>query len=55
MTRRRGPFRNERMLREGRPNCAVGFPGGTGTADMTKRRLAYGITPLSVDAALQPW
>ncbi|MCS3449808.1 hypothetical protein M2222_001371 [Bradyrhizobium elkanii] len=48
-----GPFRNERMLREGRPNCAVGFPGGNGTLDMTERCLAYGITPLSVETAFR--
>lgn len=29
-----GGIRNGRMLREGRPNRAVGFPGGRGTADM---------------------
>jgi YspA, cpYpsA-related SLOG family/Domain of unknown function (DUF4326) len=43
-----GPFRNERMLREGRPSLAVGFPGGKGTLDMTERCLQYGITPLRV-------
>ncbi len=41
-----GPFRNERMLREGRPLCAVGFPGGKGTLDMTKRCLEYGVRVL---------
>jgi len=40
-----GPFRNERMLREGRPDSAVGFPGGKGTRDMAIRCLEYGITP----------
>lgn len=49
-----GPFRNERMLREGRPSAAVGFPGGDGTLDMTKRCLAYGITPETVETALLP-
>ncbi|WP_396604931.1 SLOG family protein [Bradyrhizobium sp. YCK136] len=42
-----GPFRNERMLREGRPSCAVGFPGGKGTRDMATRCLDYGLIPLS--------
>jgi YspA, cpYpsA-related SLOG family len=40
-----GPFRNERMLREGCPDRAIGFPGGRGTKDMVRRCLDYGITP----------
>lgn len=38
-----GPFRNERMLREGRPSLAIGFPGSKGTRDMTIRCLEYGV------------
>jgi hypothetical protein len=41
-----GPFRNERMLREGRPQAAAAFPGGKGTLDMFTRCLEIGITPL---------
>ncbi|MGJ4952987.1 DUF2493 domain-containing protein [Bradyrhizobium sp. SZCCHNR1093] len=41
-----GPFRNEKMLREGKPDYAVGFPGGTGTRDMTIRCWEYGLAPL---------
>jgi hypothetical protein len=41
-----GHVRNEQMLREGRPQAAVAFPGGTGTQDMFGRCLEYGITPL---------
>jgi hypothetical protein len=48
-----GPFRNERMLREGRPNAAIGFPGGKGTLDMARRCWEFGIDPLRV-AALYP-
>lgn len=29
-----GPIRNKRMLREGRPDVVVAFPGGRGTGDM---------------------
>jgi hypothetical protein len=29
--------RNQQMIDEGRPDFAVGFPGGTGTADMALR------------------
>lgn len=36
---RAGAFRNSRMLREGKPDLCVGFPGGTGTRDMAKKIL----------------
>lgn len=29
-----GPLRNAQMLREGRPDVVVAFPGGAGTLDM---------------------
>jgi predicted Rossmann-fold nucleotide-binding protein len=32
-----GPRRNARMLAEGKPDVAVAFPGGRGTADMVWR------------------
>lgn len=32
--RRAGPLRNEQMLREGKPDFVVAFPGGRGTAHM---------------------
>lgn len=32
-----GPMRNSRMLREGRPDIVVAFPGGRGTADMVRK------------------
>jgi hypothetical protein len=32
-----GPIRNQRMLDEGRPQIALAFPGGRGTADMMRR------------------
>ncbi len=45
-----GAVRNERMLREGRPEHAIGFPGGSGTRDMAKKCWLYGIEPQLVDA-----
>jgi hypothetical protein len=36
------------MLRVGRPNFAVACPGGTGTLDMTRRCLEFGIIPASL-------
>jgi hypothetical protein len=30
-----GPIRNAKMLREGKPDVVVAFPGGRGTANMT--------------------
>lgn len=38
-----GPRRNETMIVTGKPDIAIGFPGGAGTADMTKRVLDHGI------------
>jgi hypothetical protein len=32
-----GPIRNARMLKEGKPDLVVAFPGGPGTLDMTRR------------------
>lgn len=32
-----GPIRNQQMIDEGQPTFAIGFPGGTGTSDMSKR------------------
>ena len=38
-----GPIRNERMLKQGRPDLVVAFPGGTGTANMTALARAAGV------------
>lgn len=38
-----GPIRNERMLREGKPDRVVAFPGGRGTAHMTSLAEAQGV------------
>ena len=38
-----GPLRNQRMIDEGKPDAAVAFPGGRGTADMVKRLTAASI------------
>src|SRR5579859_2995368 len=35
--RRAGPMRNQQMIDEGKPDLAVAFPGGRGTADMVTR------------------
>ena len=34
-----GPIRNQEMINTGKPDCALGFPGGRGTADMKRRVL----------------
>ena len=47
-----GHIRNERMLREGRPSLAIGFPGGKGTRDMTIRCLEYGVATRRHDEIL---
>jgi hypothetical protein len=38
-----GPIRNLKMLREGRPDVVVAFPGGPGTANMVAIALAHGV------------
>lgn len=45
-----GPIRNNRMLREGKPDIVVAFPGGKGTAHMVsiaKRAGVDIITPVT--------
>lgn len=42
-----GPRRNQRMIDEGKPDAAAVFPGGRGTADMTRRIKAAGIPILN--------
>ena len=43
-----GPLRNERMLRESRPDIVVAFPGGKGTTDMVRRAMAAGTSVVQV-------
>ena len=41
-----GFIRNARMLRDGRPELVVAFPGGNGTAHMVKLARSAGVTVL---------
>jgi len=41
--RRAGPIRNSEMLKKGRPDIVVAFPGGRGTADMVAKARAAGV------------
>lgn len=43
-----GPIRNEQMRVEGKPDLGVAFPGGRGTADMTRRLRDAGIPIIEV-------
>lgn len=38
-----GPIRNAVMLKEGKPDLVVAFPGGNGTADMVKKANKAGV------------
>ncbi|MAK86557.1 MAG: hypothetical protein CMK96_06365 [Pseudomonas sp.] len=38
-----GPIRNSRMLKEGKPDLVVAFPGGRGTADMVRQARLAGV------------
>lgn len=42
-----GPMRNQQMLREGKPDLVVAFPGGRGTADMVRRAKEAGVTVIT--------
>lgn len=44
-----GHERNARMLRQGRPDLVVAFPGGRGTADMVSRSRNAGVLTLAFD------
>lgn len=43
-----GPKRNKQMLREGRPDLVIAFPGGKGTANMMAQARAAGIEVIEV-------
>lgn len=43
-----GPLRNERMLRDGKPDLVVAFPGGRGTANMVAQAQLAGVRVLQV-------
>ena len=43
LDRSAGPKRNARMIRDGRPDIVIAFPGGTGTADCVSQARSAGI------------
>lgn len=43
-----GPIRNEQMLKEGRPDLVVAFPGGNGTTHMVKIARRAGLEAIEV-------
>ena len=51
--KRAGPLRNERMLRDGKPDLVVAFPGGRGTADMVAQAQLAGVRVLQVPPRAQ--
>jgi predicted Rossmann-fold nucleotide-binding protein len=38
-----GPIRNEKMMREGKPDLVLAFPGQKGTADCLRQAKKYGV------------
>jgi predicted Rossmann-fold nucleotide-binding protein len=46
--RKAGPIRNERMLREGQPELVIAFPGGRGTAHMTRIAREAGVEVIGI-------
>lgn len=45
---RAGPVRNAKMLRQGKPDLVVAFPGGNGTRDMIEKARAAGVEVLEI-------
>lgn len=43
-----GPWRNQQMIDEGKPDLVVAFPGGKGTADMVRRARQANIETIEV-------
>jgi hypothetical protein len=43
-----GPIRNLRMLKEGKPDLVIAFPGGKGTAHMTKIAREAGVKVIQI-------
>lgn len=43
-----GPIRNQAMIDKGNPSLGIAFPGGRGTADMTRRAREAGAAVLEV-------
>lgn len=43
-----GPIRNARMLRDGRPDLVLAFPGGSGTHNMTMQAKRAGVPVVEV-------
>ena len=43
-----GPIRNEKMLREGKPDLVIAFPGGKGTAHMVRIAREAGVRVIEV-------
>ena len=49
-----GPMRNDKMLREGKPDLVVAFEGGKGTADMVSRAKAAGVRVIEAYKVFNP-
>lgn len=47
-----GPIRNRKMLKEGKPDIVVAFPGGSGTSDMIKIATAAGVKVFDIEKKL---
>lgn len=46
-----GPKRNAIMLKEGKPDLVVAFPGGKGTADMVRKARKAGVAIMEIEDA----
>lgn len=44
-----GPIRNRQMLKEGKPDLVIAFPGGNGTANMVKQARQAGVEVIEIE------
>lgn len=53
--KRAGPVRNRKMLREGKPDIVIAFPGGRGTRDMVLAAGETGVRVLNLARKYKEW
>jgi len=49
-----GPIRNIEMLKVGRPDCVVAFPGGRGTENMKDQARKAGVRVFEYESGVEP-
>lgn len=55
LDRKAGPVRNSLMIKKGRPQQGIGFPGEKGSSDTARKLKALGIPMILVDNWIPEW